>query len=79
MLSLGDRAMNMPRFSAEASVYKTSDRYHALMAVSHHQTDGAVRPASCIGECVHECLQEGHMRAAACVRMCRWECSHLEF
>ena len=71
--------MNMAGFTAEASVYKTSERYHALVAVPHHQTDGAIRPASCIGECVHECLQFGHMRAGDCVRLCRLECSHPEF
>ena len=71
--------MNMPGFTAEASVYKTSERYHALVTVSDYQTDGAIRPASCMGECVYECLQEGHMRAGACVRLCRWECSHPDF
>lgn len=73
---MNNKINNMPRFTAEASVYKTRERYHALVAVSHYQTDGTIRPASCIGVCVHECLQEGHMRAGACVRMCRLECSN---
>jgi hypothetical protein len=62
--------MNMPGFTAEASVYKTSERYHALVAVSHYQTDGAILPASCMGECMYDCL-EGGMRGGACVRLCR--------
>jgi hypothetical protein len=74
--------MNMPGFTAEASVYKTSERYHVLVAVSHYQTDGAILPASCYGECMYDCLVkdpdiEGHIgriRPGACVRLCRSIC-----
>jgi hypothetical protein len=69
--------MKMPGFTAEASVYKTSERYHALVAVSHYQTDGAILPASCMGECMYDCLQEpgiGRIRPGACVRLCRSIC-----
>jgi hypothetical protein len=67
--------MNMPGFTAEASVYKTSERYHALAAVSHYQTDGAILPASCIGECMYDCREMGGLGRGACLRLCRWECA----
>jgi len=72
---MNNKINNMPGFTAEASVYKTRERY-ALVAVSHYHTDGTIRPASCVGVCVGECLQYGHIPAQYCVRMCRLECLH---
>jgi hypothetical protein len=34
----------MPGFTAEASMYKSSERYHALAAVSRRQTNGGISP-----------------------------------
>jgi hypothetical protein len=34
----------IPGFTAEASMYKTSARYHALVAGSYRQTDGGISP-----------------------------------
>jgi hypothetical protein len=65
--------MKIPGFTAEASVVKTSERYHALVAVAHHQTDGAIRPASCRSECMRDCRQ-AHGSAGLCVRLCRFVC-----
>ena len=68
--------MNMPGFTAEASVYKTSERYHALVVVSHHQTDGAIRPASCYIDCMSDCLDPelGPRKPGPCIRLCRLIC-----
>jgi hypothetical protein len=68
--------MKIPGFTAEASVYKTSERHHLPVAFAHHQTAGAIRPASvsCRSECMHDCLQGGHARPGLCVRLCRVVC-----
>jgi hypothetical protein len=44
--------MNMPGFSAEASLYKTSGSYR--MAGALGQADAAIRPAALDAECVLE-------------------------
>ena len=62
--------MQIPGFTAEASIDKTGERYHVPVAFAHHQTDAAIRPASasCRSECMHDCLQGGHARPGLCVQ-----------
>ena len=72
--------MNMPGFTAEVSVYRTSERYHARVAASYHQAGGAIHPAfldrACYSECVFDCLhEEGHPRPSLCIRACRGACT----
>ena len=66
--------MNIPRFTAEDSLYKMNERYQET--VTHKiGNDNAVRPASCYGDCVHECIYErGGPRPGACIRICRFAC-----
>jgi hypothetical protein len=66
--------MRMPGFTAEASAYKTSE--HHPMVGDHSQAPGTIHPASCIGECFHECMSFGHMSASGCMVLCRVECRH---
>ena len=77
--------MKMPGFTAETSVYTASERYHALVAVSH-QTEGVIHPATgvnhaCYIDCMDDCLgggpvHTGPSRPGVCVRLCKGICSH---
>jgi hypothetical protein len=66
--------MRMPGFAAEASVYRTSEHYPVTRA--YRQTPASIQPASCIGDCFHDCMSFGHMSASGCMTLCRVECRH---
>ncbi|MDB5308009.1 MAG: hypothetical protein JWO38_2211 [Gemmataceae bacterium] len=65
--------MATPGFTAEASVSGPGQRGYAASG-QRDQADRAVRPASCHGECVHDCLLDGHMSKTGCQALCRAEC-----
>jgi hypothetical protein len=83
--------MNMPRFTAEASLYTASRHYQ--MAQAPAQAGGAVRPAivdlNCYNECHISCTSDcfgdhgfpsfhGNALGAclrACIRECRQACA----
>jgi len=67
--------MNMPGFTAEASLDTMSEGYQETATLRAFDTN-AVRPASCYSECVHECIWDrGHPRPGSCIRICRLACA----
>jgi hypothetical protein len=48
--------MNTPLFTAEASLYRTSERYHAVAAFD--QANGTIHPAQCDEQCLGDCYIE---------------------
>jgi hypothetical protein len=64
--------MNMPGFTAEASVYGTTQDYR--LAEAFGLADASIQPASCVGVCFQACMMEGGISKAACMAMCRLEC-----
>jgi hypothetical protein len=69
--------MNMPGFTAEASLYKTINHYHMIEAI--HQADGTVHAAQldldCYSQCISECIQSDGA-GAQCGPACIDECSN---
>ena len=70
--------MNMPGFTAESSVYRTSGHYQ--MTAGFDANGGVIRPQACDRDCMSECVEAcdydfppGRMRAQ-CVLACPREC-----
>ena len=67
--------MNIPEFTAEASLYRSINRY---VCHTHHRAQPQVTPAAYDQSCLNECLQdcgitcagESGSTKAACVRRC---------
>lgn len=72
--------MTIPKFTAEASLYETSGRYH--MGGIAHQTDGAICPAlrrdlNCVNDCLDRCV--GAPFSQLCLNSCVKRCPVLVF
>jgi hypothetical protein len=68
--------MNIPEFTAETSLYRTSNSYRSGRL--HHVSDNRVHLASCFSDCFSGCTPDcsdlsGSARAA-CLRECRRDC-----
>ena len=70
--------MNLPGFTAAASLYQRDERYQETIAARHSNAN-AVQPASCIGNCFQDCMSYPGWPKAACMSYCRWECAHPGF
>jgi hypothetical protein len=66
--------MKLPGFTAEASLFTLVEYYRQIMAFRPTVLDGVVQPASCLSECVGDCLSDGHVHPGACIRFCRSMC-----
>lgn len=71
--------MHMPGFTAEVSLYETSNRYHMIGAIN--QGDGTVQPAQngsedpfCLTRCFRACIESGGS-GFQCILECRNECN----
>ncbi len=72
---------NMPGFTAEVSLYKTSNRYHMIGATPQaggmvHAAQIAPGGASCFSQCFRECIQDGFL-PFQCGPACRRQCNPL--
>jgi hypothetical protein len=68
------KTMNMPGFTAEVSLYKTTNHYHMIEAV--HQADGTVH-AALIGNCFRDCFRACRALGESgwwCSSICQQEC-----
>jgi hypothetical protein len=68
--------MNIPEFTADTSLYRTSNSYRSSRL--QHRADNRVHLASCFSDCVSGCTPScsglfGQARVA-CVRECRSDC-----
>jgi hypothetical protein len=68
------KTINVPGFTAEASLFTMHERYRQAMALRPTNLDG-VQPASCLSQCVTECRDFGHVHPSVCIRYCRNECA----
>ena len=66
---------NLPGFTAEASLYKTSEHYHTIGTGTF--VDGAIHPAvrdpECVDNCAIKCAGRGRF-AQACFNHCVNRC-----
>lgn len=65
--------MNMPGFTAEASLYKTSGNYR--MIGTFDSVEGSVQLAqgNCFRNCMEECVDEG-LLPIQCLSICHHKC-----
>jgi len=68
--------MNIPEFTAQASLYRTSNSYRS--GSLHRVSDNQVHPADCYSDCRNPCARDcsglvGGARGA-CLRACVSEC-----
>jgi hypothetical protein len=69
--------LNTPRFTAEASLYKTRGHYYIVR--THAQATEAIYPAyldkvcydACWGNCLNECFDKGPSNKSYCVEYCK--------
>jgi hypothetical protein len=64
--------MNIPGFTAEASLYRKIERYR--MAGAHAQADGAIQPAqrgNCYWDCMANCTDLDYYCSVNCNCFCR--------
>jgi hypothetical protein len=81
--------MRMAGFTAEASVYRTTERYYmggapvqndrgvypALQFICPHPKPRQVCPSRCISDCVHNCLRDNPGSLNFCNSLCLCDCS----
>jgi len=70
------KTMNLPGFTADASLLTMHKHYQGTMALRSTNLDG-IQPASCLSQCVGDCLSFGHVHPSVCIRLCRNECGRL--
>lgn len=63
---------NMPGLTAAISIYQNPDNFYNVRWIT--KVANSIQPASCIGECMSDCLQDRHVSASVCIRGCRAEC-----
>jgi hypothetical protein len=75
------RTMNMPGFTAEASLFPMDKSYQQTIALRPTNLD-SVQPAaphgwgidqSCYDNCIDGCF-DGHVHPSVCIKLCRNEC-----
>lgn len=64
--------MSMPGFTAERTLEPMLQL--GSRQPSRHHVESGVRPASCYGDCFHQCVADGGMSKSGCTAYCTQEC-----
>lgn len=70
--------MNIPGFAAEASLYRTDERYQMTGRLS--QEPDSIRPSDCFSDCISNCFRlhiDPHFPGYLCLESCQSQCGGL--
>lgn len=69
------KTMQMPGFTAEASLFTMVEYYRQTMALRPTNLDSIQPAASCYHDCIQDCFSDrGHPHPGVCIRLCRSIC-----